>query len=191
MKKYQVMFVSVLCALAFAGPLNAAQLVVDDFSSGTKPNKMGGDFGSWNKDPNDLTQYCNMSFDTTVKHGNAGYSLRLEYTVDSPNPAYNGFWMKLNNLDATKYKNLVFYVKGDPEKNFTSQFKVELKNKSETGSYLVTGLTEAWQKITIPLKKVEGLTDLSGLDEFVIVFDDTNATEKTGAINIDDIYFEK
>jgi len=191
MRKVAVLCIAVVCALSFAGSLCAAQLVVDDFSSGSKPNKMGGDFGSWNKDPDDQTQSCNMSFDSSVKHGNGGYSLRLDYDVESPNPAYNGFWMKLNNLDASKYKNLVFYVKGDPEKNFSPQFKIELKNKTETGSYIVTGVTDGWQKITIPLKKVAGLNDLSSLTELVIVFDDVNCTEKTGAINVDDVYFEK
>jgi hypothetical protein len=170
--------------------VQSSALVIADFDTGEKPGNLGGDFGSWNKDPNDKTQYCNMSFDPKVKWGNAGYSARLDYTVESPNPAYNGFWMKLDDLDASKFKNLVFYVKGDPEKKFTNRFKVELKNRSEVGKYMVNDVAGEWQKITIPLNAFNGLSDISALTEFVIVFDDINATQKSGSINIDDIYFE-
>ncbi|MDP8263610.1 MAG: carbohydrate binding domain-containing protein [Candidatus Ancaeobacter aquaticus] len=168
----------------------AGPLVVDNFDTGSKPNKLGADFGSWDKDPNDQTQGCQMSFDSTIKHGDSGYSCRLDYDVESPNPAYNGFWMKLNNLDGRKHKYLVMYVKGDTEKGFTSQFKVELKNKNEVGKYLVTGINDSWQKIKIPIKKFRGLTDFSALTEVIVVFDDINSTERYGALNIDDIYFE-
>lgn len=190
MKKFLMLVALFMGTLAFAGMVHAAPLVVDDFDSGSKPNKLGGDFGSWDKDPNDQTQGCQISFDSTVKHGDAGYGLKVDYDVESPNPAYNGFWMKLNNLDASKYKTLSFYAKGDSEKGFTSQFKVELKNKNEVGKYMVTGLTDQWQKISIPLDKFRGLNDKTGLTEFVIVFDDINATEKYGALYVDDIDFE-
>lgn len=170
---------------ACAGPM-----VVADFNSGEKPSNIGGDFGSWNKDPADKTQYCNMSFDPKAKRGDAGYAVRLDYKVDSPNPAYNGFWMKLNKFDANGCQALVFYVKGDPDKKFTTRFKVELKNKSEVGKFMVTGVTGEWQKIAIPLEKLQGLTDRSALEEFVIVFDDLNSSVKTGTIYIDDISFE-
>jgi len=166
------------------------KIIVDDFNTGTKPNKLGGDLGAWDKDPKDETQTCIMTYDSAVKNGDSGYSVRLDYDVESPNPAYNGFWMKLENLNAAGYKNLVLFVRGDAEKGFTQKFKVELKSAKETGSYIVTGVNEAWQKIVIPLEKFVGLTDRSALTEMVIVFDDTNSTEKFGSINIDDIYFE-
>src|SRR5512140_2383796 len=92
----------------------AEELVIADFDTGDKPNNIGGDFGGWDKDPNDESQGCQMSFDTDDSQGDpAGYSIRLDYDVDSPNPAYNGFWMKLNGEDATPYNTLNFYVKGD------------------------------------------------------------------------------
>ncbi len=190
MRKLLIAVASLGMVIAVAGYVQAAPLVVDDFDSGSKPNKLGGDFGSWDKDPNDQTQGCQISFDSAVKHGDGGYALKVDYDVESPNPAYNGFWMKLNNLDATQYKTLSFYAKGDSEKGFTSQFKVELKNKNEVGKYMVTGLTDQWQKISIPLDKFRGLNDKTGLTEFVVVFDDINATEKYGAIYIDDLTLE-
>jgi hypothetical protein len=190
MKKVAIGALSLVIAMVVGGMVHAAPLVVDDFDSGSKPNRLGGDFGSWDKDPNDQTQGCQIAFDSTVKHGDLGYAIKIDYDVESPNPAYNGFWMKLNNLDASKYTSLTFYTKGDSEKGFTSQVKIELKNRNEVGKYMVTGLTDQWQKIAIPLSKFRGLNDATALTEFVVVFDDINSTEKYGAIYIDDIAFE-
>src|SRR3990167_1620173 len=61
-----------------------AELVVADFDTGDKPNNVGGDFGSWDKDPNDTTQGCKMTFEQADALGDAaGYSIRLDYDVDT------------------------------------------------------------------------------------------------------------
>ena len=111
------------------------ELVLADFNTGDKPSNVGGDFGAWNKDPNDETQGTAMSFVSDDALGDpAGYSIRLDYDVDSPNPAYCGFWMKLNNEDATPYNALTFYIKGDAAAGFTKRVKIELKDKSNKPS---------------------------------------------------------
>src|SRR3989338_1467128 len=160
----------------------AASVLVDDFDRGEKPNALGGDFGAWDKDPADPTQFCHNGFDKANAYGGAGYSLRLEYDVDSPNPAYNGFWAKLQDVDVSPYKTLSFYVKGDASKGYTNQVKVELKNATQVGRYLAKGVTDQWQKISIPLKDFSGLTTWSQMTEFVIVFDDVTSTKKVGTI---------
>jgi len=184
-----VVILAVAVTFMVAGRSNAGILKVGDFDSGEKPNNLGGDFGAWNKDPTDLTQMCTDSFSSEVKYGDKGYSLKLVYDVDSPNPAYNGFWTKLQNQDVTGYNELVFYVKGDEEKGFTTRFKVELKNPTQVSSFLVTGVTSEWQKVVIPLQKFKGITDWSQMSEFVVVFDDLTSNPKEGAIYIDDVYF--
>ena len=119
------MFVGLVLALAVIGymPMIASaqaveELVVLDFDTGDKPNNLGGDFGAWDKDPNDDTQWCEVSFeygDDALGEPD-GYSLRLSYDVDSPSPAYNGFWTKLEGEDFSDYNTLNLYVKGDSEK---------------------------------------------------------------------------
>jgi hypothetical protein len=167
----------------------AQELVIADFNSGDKPNNLGGDFGSWDKDPSDETQSSQMSFESDDALGEpTGYSLRLDYDVDSPNPAYNGFWMKLGNLDATAYNALNFYVKGDPEKNYTKRVKIELKDSSNQPSqYIAAGLTGEWQKISIPFDQFKRIKDWTALGEFVVVFDDINSNPKAGSILIDQV----
>jgi hypothetical protein len=98
-------------------------LLVSDFSSKTK-----GEFGTWENDPKDETQFCRMEIDNTLdRFGKPDYFVRLNYDVDSPRPAFNGFWMKLYDLDLTPYEYVSFLVKG--ENKFTTQLKVEIKNK--------------------------------------------------------------
>jgi hypothetical protein len=180
-----------------ARPLAAAdsgsELVVADFDTGDKPNNIGGDFGAWDKDPNDDTQGTQLTFEPDDALGDqAGYAIRLDYDVDSPNPAYNGFWMKLNGEDATAYNALTFYVKGSGEAGFTKRVKIELKDMSNKPSpYVVSGITDQWQKIVVPFDKFRRITDWTKMNEFVVVFDDINSNPKSGTVYIDHVAFSK
>jgi hypothetical protein len=85
----------------------------------------------------------------------------LIYSVDSKNPAFGGLWMRLRNLDATKFDALRFRVRGDPTMGYTSVFKVELKDAMDQSShYYVRGVTDKWQDIVIPLKDMQGMANL-------------------------------
>lgn len=185
------LFVSFAAVVSFAAQ-RSGELLVADFNSGEKPNNIGGDFGAWNKDPADFSQGCTEAFDAANRSGDSGFGMKLDYSVDSKNPAYNGFWMGLNGIDASKYDSLAFWVKGDPKAGYTTVFKVELKNASkQVGRYYVTNVTDSWQEVVIPLTEFKGLTDLSNMSEFVIVFEDRIASNKKGAIYIDNISFVK
>ena len=177
--------------LIVAGAAAAANLVIADFDSGKKPNALGGDFGSWDKDPSDPTQSCKIAFDQANTMNGTGYALRLDYDVDSPNPAYNGFWMKLQDMDLTLYQALTVYIKGDAARGFTPKIRLELKNGAgEVGHYTLSGVTGQWQRVRIPLQEFDGLTDWSHMTELVLVFDDANSVPKTGTLYLDNMAFE-
>ena len=165
---------------------------IADFDSGVKPNNVNGDFGAWDRDPMDFSQTAIESFNTVETKDGKGFCLRVDYDVDSPNAAYNGFWMKLNGADVSKYETFTFWVKGDVKRGFTPLFKIELKNNiGEVGKYYVTGVTDKWQKIEISLAKIAGISDLTNMDEFVVVFEDWRIPVKEGTVYFDDIQFEK
>ena len=186
------MLLSLALIAGYAQAAEEKVLMVSDFNAGTKPNNIGGDFGAWDKDPTDFSQGCVEAFDPNAKHGTTGFSMKLEYDVDSTNPAYNGFWMFLQGLDARPYDTLVFWVKGDKDAGFTTAFKIELKNaKKEVGKYYASGITTDWQRIALPLNAFKGITDFSNLTEFVVVFEDRVASNKKGVISLDDIQFTK
>ena len=191
MRKSMIVLVAVCSLLLMAtGSAQAKEAYVDDYNTGGKPNSMGGDLGAFDFQPSDFTQTCTEAYDSAEKHGDSGFSMRLDYDVDSPNPAFNGFWTKLNGFNAKGYNKLVLWIKGDSNKGYTTTFKAELKNdRREQGEYYVTGITGDWIKIEIPLDSFAGITDLSSLSEFVIIFEDRIATTKDGTVWIDDIYF--
>ena len=195
-KLFSSMLIFALLSLVVSSPFVMAQgtqLVLADFNSGDKPNNVGGDFGSWDKDPEDDTQGTQMAFEPDDALANpAGYSIRLDYDVDSANPAYNGFWMKLGGEDARDFNTLTFYIKGDIEKGFTKRVKVELKDQSGKPSpYVVANVTGEWQKVSIPFEKFRRVSDWSRMNEFVVVFDDMNSRPKTGSLLIDQVTFSK
>lgn len=202
MKNMKLMIVMFALALTFlARPVMAAdeaaaggkELVIADFDTGDKPNNIGGDFGAWDKDPNDDTQGTRLSFEPDDALGDqAGYAVRLDYDVDSPNPAYNGFWMKLNGEDATGYDTLNFYIKGSAEAGFSKRVKLELKDMTNKPSpYMVANITDKWTKVSIPFEKFRRITDWAHLNEFVVVFDDVNSSPKAGTVYIDHITLSK
>jgi hypothetical protein len=168
----------------------SADLMVADFNSGAKPNNLGGDFGCWIKDPNDPMQGCIESFDAKNRYGNKGYALRLIYSVASKKPAFGGLWMRLPNLDASRFNALAFRVRGDPAMGYTKVLKVELKDAVDQASdHYVRDVTDQWQDVVIPLSDFQGMANARRLTQFVIVIEDTTATAKQGVIYLDDIRF--
>jgi hypothetical protein len=192
MKRSILLLLTVVFSLGLSGSALAqvgSELVVADYDTGDKPNNLGGDFGSWDKDPNDDTQGAEMSFEAVDALGDdLGYALQIKYDVDSPNPAYNGYWMKLNNVDASAYNTLNFYIRGDANAGFTKRVKIELKDSTNRPSqYIVTGVTEEWQKFSIPFEKFRRIKFWDQLAEFVLVFDDINSNPKSGTVYLDHI----
>lgn len=172
--------------------LNANQLVVADFNKAEKPNNLNGDYGAWNKDPDDKTQSCVIAYEKDDALGNKnGSALQIDYDVDSTNPAYNGLWMKLNGQNASAYNTLTFYVRGEGLDNFTKRIKLELKDSTQTSPYMIAGITEKWRKIEVPFTRFRKIKDWSSLSELVIIFDDRNSNPKQGTLLIDQIAFEK
>lgn len=188
MKRKGLLIASVFALLSFTLPCAAEQLLIHDFDMGEKASENAYDFGAWNKDPNDTTQGCVESFEPVQRYGDKGMSLRLDYDVDSPAPAYNGMWLKFKQNDLSKYKYLNFYIKGDGEKGFTKVVKLELKNPNETGKFLFAGISDEWQLAKIALSDFRGLRDWTNITEFVLVFDDINSRPKSGTIYLDNIF---
>ena len=164
-------------------------LVAANFNAGDLES--GG--GIWTKDPNDNTQGCTLTYNQNVKRGDSGFSLQLDYDVDSPNQAMVGLWMALQNLDLSQYGKLSLWIKGDETAGFSKGIKLELKNrKGEVGKYTLSGITKDWKRFVIPVKEFTDLEDISAVSEFVIRFDDeVNSDKKTGRIYVDDISFGK
>ena len=182
--------------ILFITSLNAFadETVVADFDSGEAQNNLGGVIEVWLAgDGSDATQFSKMSFVEDDALANAsGKSLKIDYDVESENPAYNGVRTDLNNFDTTGYKTINFYIKGDATAGFTKVLKVELIGDSGRPSpTMVSGITDEWQKISLPLADFPMIKDGTKLQKFVVVFADINNDPKVGTIYLDHISFSK
>ena len=189
----------VIATLTSAMPLSAQArklFIIDDFNGKKQTNKIGGGTGCWNYNPQDTSQYCKASFDPKTRIGSAGYSLRLDYDIDTPatflkefpNTALNGYFTKLNSIDVSGYSFLVVAVKGNKETGFTRAISIELKDAKQSSPYILEGITDQWQWFAIPLSRFKDITDWTKISELVFSFNE-NSTRKTGSIFLDSVSF--
>ncbi len=173
---------------------------IADFNNGDMLNNLQAEMGTWETDPEDTSQGIEASLDRNIKMGRSGHSLKLDYNVGSKKNAVNGFWMQLKFFDASPYDHFEFYVKGDKRKGCTNIFKLEFKKlqkdldgleETTKGSFIVKGITDEWQKISIPLNVMNGITDWSQMGELVITFEKRRVDNPKGTLYFDDFTFVK
>lgn len=171
-----------------------------DFNKRDMLNNLQAEIGTWELDPEDNMQDVSASLDKNSKMGSSGYSLKIEYNVKSDKNAANGFWTQLRSIDASSYDHFEFWVKGDAAKGFTTVFKIEFKKTEpddegheETikGSYIVKGVTDNWQKISIPLNVMNGILNWKDIRELVITFEKKRVDKPQGVLYFDDLAFVK
>ena len=165
-------------------------LLIADFDGPGHQTNAGEAFGAWESDPGDRTQSCRIRLVDTVRLGPRGYGLMVEYDVDSPNPAYNGVWMKLPHVRLRDYDALAFSIKGDPDRGFTRTIRLELKGGGRVARFELEGIEKDWKQVEIPLREFEDVAGIWEATEFVIVFEDHAVTERTGALYLDNVVFE-
>lgn len=168
-------------------PLLIASFDIPPVSDGAPVyNELGGQYGIWDRFPEDESQSIILKH-ILREDSKDNHCVRLHYDVDSENPAYNGFWLKLNRTDLTVYNRLNLSVRGDAAEGFTTRFKLELKDFETSASFMLTGVTAEWKRFSIPFSKYWKIKDWSEMNELVIVFDDIFSRPRSGVIYIDDI----
>ncbi|MFH1416418.1 MAG: glucoamylase family protein, partial [Elusimicrobiota bacterium] len=182
------------------GSLSGSQekFVLCDFNkdtlSNTLTNNLGGESGSWILDKK-RGQYCRVDIDEDIKRGPEGYSLRIDYSLKPPNMAQGGFWTKLDKLDCSGYDHIEFYAKGTDKRPFTTELKIQFKKEENSqvlcGSYIVKGIKNTWTHYSIPLKKLIGIQNWNGIDEFLIILEARRVDAEKGSVYFDDIAFTK
>ena len=170
-------------------PARAAQIIADFDRPGHQTNA-GLSYGAWNSDPGDPTQFCRVRLVDAQRVGASGFGLMIEYDVESPNPAYNGFWLKLPEVPLAAFGALSFSIKGDAQRGFTRRLRLELKDRSHVAGFQLEGITAEWTQVQVPLRAFAGIEALRTATEFVIVFDDETVTEKVGTVYLDHLTFE-
>ena len=144
--------------------------------------------------------YDNATIQTEIVTGDnafdkRGKTLVIHFDVNTSN-GFAGYYSKLKNVSLSGYHYLSFWIKGTKGKEY---LQVQLKNdKGESAkvavwNYLIGGPTEKWQKVIIPMDAFWNLTSRDRMAEFVIVFENYQASENgsplSSTVYIDDILF--
>ena len=153
--------------------------------------EMVGLFSVSSKNPMDDDQWIKVDWDSDDARGNAeGKSLRLDYDVDSNEPAKATFWLRLKEHDLTGFDTLHISLKGSDgtRGNVTVQF---VDSNYRMSPYVIGHIGSQWKEYQIPLKRFNRIRDWSSMQEFDIVIDDMNAIPKEGPLWVDEIYVSK
>lgn len=113
-----------------------------------------------------------------------------------------GFWMhwSMQDFKPDEWDALSFFVRGDPQEGFSTKIKVEVKIREARWGwrqYCLEGITDKWQRVTIPLERFVIADEWNKTNEFVVAFAnqdpliDCLVTVKKGAIYLDQIAFRK
>lgn len=165
-------------------------LVVADFDQSGHLTNLGQPYGAWQVDPDDPTQFCRARLKDAQPPAK-GYVLEVDYDIDSPNPAYNGVWMKLPAIPMAEFSSLRLMVRGDPERGCTRRVKLELKGSGQVARFVLDGIGPEWKILRIPLRAFEKMSAIKHANEFVIVFDEETVTQKMGRLVLDEVAFER
>lgn len=188
----------------------AGLIVVDTFDDQDQSNATGGSTNVWG-DTKDPSIGVKMSFDPAVRLGAEGGSLRLDfdiasqrdtvfyppqYSISTPaqrkDDVYNGYYSVLGTpQDLSRYKYLIFWVKGDEKAGYTRSFRLELKDGQAISGTTVSGIQTEWRKMVIPLSRFVEIRDWSHITEWAIVFGPPFVSNKEGTLYFDDVYFSQ
>jgi len=148
-------------------------------------NQVGGENKTWTRDPGDTTVAMSLKAERDATRGRR--CLGLDYDVDSPNPAFGGLTLNLNQADASGCNVLVLSLRGTPAK-----LKVEVHGRGGSGSIYIEGIRAAeWTEVVVPFINLGGMiVDWGGLDRIVLVCEDRISQPKTGTLWLDEVRFE-
>jgi len=116
--------------------------------------------------------------------GSGGW--RIDYDI-SGKDATARVSLKLPNVDATPYKDLVFRIRS-PSGLFN--LPVELTVGPSLRRYMIQDVGAEWKMVRIPLKSLS-FPSLSPLTEFTVVFERQTTSVKQGTLLIDDIMLSR
>lgn len=115
--------------------------------------------------------------------------IRLKYNLDYPYPPVKTFSLSVNRVNAAKYKNLQFSIRG-LEEGYPGIVRIEVKNaRHEVSSMFIEDVNLDWQNLSIPLEKFTEISDWSSIAEVSFILESWNIEKKKGIVLIDDVCF--
>jgi hypothetical protein len=181
------------------GELAHQQMVLDDFDAHLHPGT------AWHTPPGlagSRVQLAQVSAQEQVVHGKAlhlqywfsGAARALAHAGLHSQAAELRVRLSLPALDARAYDALSLWIKGDASQGFATSLEVgfvrphpALPGLFQTGSFRVTGVTDHWQHVVIPLRLMTGMHEWQDLSAFFLRLHPRASPTPRGAYFIDDL----
>ena len=185
----------VLCVWLLEGCDGPKRLILHDFDRADQTNNLGGSSYTWTSSWDDSTSESEFTLVSTERRGNHGNALHLfyEFNPDNSLRSRTGFRTDLNNLDVSDYDHVEFWIKGDKDRGYGRDLRIAfLKPESEfpqyekSGSYVVKGIKDDWERIRVPLNIMNGIEDWTNLKALIISFHSRRSKTKKGAYYVDE-----
>jgi hypothetical protein len=161
---------------------------VDHFGDTYGWSAVGGNSGSMNT--------STMAYDGTIYH-NFKNSLKSTYDVTATSPGWCGHYFLLGGgsdgwtaeqCNFSAYTKLTMWVKANSSTENPGKVKIEIANGTATASVYLSGITTSWAKYSIDLSAAG--VDKTKIKQFNIIYENSQATNKVGTVNFDEVQFE-
>ncbi len=114
--------------------------------------------------------------------------IRIVYDLNDPFPATKNFSIIIPHKDVSKYNRLNLSIRGMNEA-YPGVVKIVVGNQlNEKATYFIRNVGNNWQKVSIPLEKLN-LTEWSSVTDIAFILEAWNLDFKKGTVLIDDISF--
>ncbi len=128
--------------------------------------------------------------------GSGDHALHVRYVLDTTaiEAAPVGLGIALANLDASDDDHLELWIRGDTDEGYAPDVRVGFRRPrtgrpevTETGSWLVSGVTGEWQRVLVPLNSMGGIHRWRDLTELFVLVEPRAQSAPSGAYFLDDI----
>lgn len=167
--------------------VTANAFIVEDFENTNPLNALPSAIGLFNSDK------FGGEIEAKIYHDNQkNTAMKVRYDVTTADD-FAGCYVRLNDADLSEHHALSFWIKG---KTGGEGIRVGLKNTNQeetkvfVGSFKNGGITQTWQKFSIPLSAFSGVADFARMDNVSFTFENTFGST-AGEVFIDNIHFEQ
>lgn len=170
-----------------------ALLVLHDFEQSASPTP-GITMDDWRMASRRYPGYLNYHRQPAQRPGSQ-QALYLRYRFFPQATEAIGWQLRLPDLDASRYDHLELWIRGDQRTGYADTLKLEFNQPLSggpsgllrQGSYVITGITDDWQQIRIPLNLMNGIEDWKQVRGLTLIWQPRRSPITRGGYWIDDL----